>query len=49
MAGHLVRFIRLPEVTGYLLAGVAFGPSVLGWVSHENLTTLEIFSEVALG
>ena len=49
MAGHLVKFIRVPEVTGYLLAGVALGPSVLGWVSHENLTALEIFSEVALG
>ena len=49
MAGHLVKFIRVPEVTGYLLAGVALGPSVLGWVSHDNLTALEIFSEVALG
>ena len=49
MAGHLVKYIRVPEVTGYLLAGVALGPSVLGWVSHENLTALEIFSEVALG
>lgn len=49
MAGHLVKYIRVPEVTGYLLAGVALGPSVLGWVSHDNLTALEIFSEVALG
>ena len=49
MAGHLVKVIRVPEVTGYLLAGVALGPSALGWVSHENLTALEIFSEVALG
>lgn len=49
MAGHLVKFIKVPEVTGYLLAGVALGPSVLGWVSHENLDALEIFSEVALG
>lgn len=49
LAGHLVRFIRIPEVTGYLLAGVALGPSVLGWVSHENLQALEVFSEVALG
>lgn len=49
LAGHLVRFIRIPEVTGYLLAGVALGPSVLGWVSHENLQALEVLSEVALG
>jgi Kef-type K+ transport system membrane component KefB len=49
LAGHLVKFLRIPEVSGYILAGVALGPSVLGWVSHENLSTLSIFSEVALG
>ncbi len=49
LAGHLVKFARIPEVTGYILAGVAVGPSVLGWVSHENLAALNIFSEVALG
>jgi Kef-type K+ transport system membrane component KefB len=49
LAGHLVRFARVPEVTGYILAGVALGPSVLGWVSQENLRALEILSEVALG
>ncbi|MBK5255505.1 MAG: cation:proton antiporter [Vicinamibacteria bacterium] len=49
LAGHLVKFVRVPEVTGYILAGVVLGPSVLGWVSRENLTALEILSEVALG
>jgi len=49
LAGHLVQALRVPEVTGYLLAGIALGPSVLGWVSHENLQALNILSEVALG
>ncbi len=49
LAGHLVKFIKFPEVVGYILAGVAVGPSVLGWVSYENLATLDVFSEVALG
>ena len=49
LAGHLVKFLRVPEVTGYILAGVALGPSVLGWVSSENLAALEVLSEVALG
>jgi Kef-type K+ transport system membrane component KefB len=49
LAGHLVQILRLPEVTGYILAGVALGPSVLGWVSVENLQALGVFSEVALG
>lgn len=48
-AGHLVKFLRIPEVTGYILAGVLLGPSVLGWVTQQNLSALEILSEVALG
>ncbi|MEP7364504.1 MAG: cation:proton antiporter [Acidobacteriota bacterium] len=49
LAGHVVKFLRIPEVTGYILAGIALGPSFLGWLSHENLSTLSIFSEVTLG
>jgi Kef-type K+ transport system membrane component KefB len=49
LAGHLVKYLRVPEVTGYILAGVALGPSALGWITPENLSTLEVFSEVALG
>ncbi len=49
LAGNLVKVIRVPEVTGYILAGVVLGPSVLGWVSHDNLQALEVLSEVALG
>jgi Kef-type K+ transport system membrane component KefB len=48
-AGHLVKYVRIPEVTGYILAGVVLGPSMLGWVSSRNLAALEILSEVALG
>lgn len=48
-AGHLVKFARVPEVTGYILAGIVLGPSALGWVSSQNLAALEILSEVALG
>jgi Kef-type K+ transport system membrane component KefB len=49
LVGHLVKFIRVPEVTGYLVAGMLVGPSVLGIVSHETLQSLHIFSEVGLG
>jgi Kef-type K+ transport system membrane component KefB len=49
LAGHLVKVLRVPEVTGYILAGVALGPSVLGWLSQENLVALGVLSEVALG
>jgi Kef-type K+ transport system membrane component KefB len=49
LAGHLVKIIRIPEVTGYILAGVAVGPSGFQWITHENLAVLDVFSEVALG
>ena len=48
-AGHIVKLLRVPEVTGYIAAGIAAGPHVFGWITHENLQTLQVFSEVALG
>jgi Kef-type K+ transport system membrane component KefB len=48
-AGHVGKLLKLPEVTGYIGAGVVVGPYVFGWVSHDNLETLAVFSEVALG
>jgi Kef-type K+ transport system membrane component KefB len=48
LAGHLVKFLHIPEVTGYIIAGIVVGPSVLGWINDQNLASLSIFSEVAL-
>lgn len=49
LAGHLAQLARVPEVTGYLLVGIAIGPSALDLISHDNLRTLGFLSEVALG
>ncbi len=49
LAGHIVKYLRVPEVTGYLLTGVALGPAALGWISDSNLAALGILSDVALG
>lgn len=49
LAGHLAQLVRVPEVTGYLLVGVAIGPSSLDLISHDNLVTLGFLSEIALG
>lgn len=49
MAGHLVKVFRIPEVTGYIFVGVALGPSMLGWLTQDNLLALGVLSEVALG
>jgi Kef-type K+ transport system membrane component KefB len=39
----------VPEVTAYILVGVALGPSALGWISAANVASLHILSQVALG
>lgn len=49
LTGHLAKALRIPEVTGYILAGVMVGPSVLSWISSRNLETLHVMSQVALG
>lgn len=48
-AGHVVKLFHVPEVTGYIGVGILVGPYVFGWVSQDNLKTLAVFSEVALG
>ena len=35
--GRIVKLIKLPNVTGYLLAGLLIGPHVLG-IIPENIT-----------
>lgn len=49
IAGHLAQLVRVPEVTGYLVVGVAIGPSSLDLIGHETLKGLGFLSEVALG
>jgi Kef-type K+ transport system membrane component KefB len=47
--GRLVKLIKLPNVTGYLLAGLLLGPSVLGLISEDFLSSSSIISDAALG
>lgn len=47
--GRLAKLIKLPNVTGYLVAGLILGPSVLNWITAENIENLQIISQVALG
>lgn len=46
---RLVRFLKLPSVTGYLIGGLLIGPSVLNVISMETIATMKVFSEIALG
>ena len=45
----LGQLVRLPSVTGYILAGVILGPSALNLVSEETITEkLGHFTQIAL-
>lgn len=46
---RLVKLIKLPNVTGYLVAGLLIGPSVFGLVSHEGVESFNIIVTLALG
>ncbi|MBU5439926.1 cation:proton antiporter [Tissierella sp. MSJ-40] len=43
----LAKF-KLPNVTGYLIAGLIIGPSILGLIPKDSTEQLSIISEVAL-
>lgn len=47
--GRLVKKIKLPNVTGYLLAGLILGPAVLGVFSEDFISSTAIISDAALG
>ncbi len=47
--GRLAKLIGLPNVTGYLVAGLIIGPYMLGIVSADTVEGISIASEMALG
>lgn len=47
--GRLVKQIKLPNVTGYLIGGLLIGPSVFNIIPHESIENFTVISEVALG
>ncbi|MBP7175447.1 MAG: cation:proton antiporter [Thermoclostridium sp.] len=46
--GRMVKFIKLPNVTGYLIAGLLIGPSCLKLLSVDLVSQMELISEIAL-
>ena len=57
LMSRVVKAVKLPAVTGYLVAGILIGPYCLGqlgveglgFISTENVKSFEILSDVALG
>lgn len=47
--GELAAAVRLPKIIGYLVAGVVFGPYVLGAVTYEASVRLDAVSQLAIG
>jgi Kef-type K+ transport system membrane component KefB len=46
---RIVKLLGLPNVTGYLVAGVIIGPSVLQIIPHGLISNLNLLVNVALG
>ena len=47
--GKLVTKVKLPEITGYIFAGLIMGDAVTGLVHHEMGESLKFVTDVALG
>ena len=48
LASSLLEVLRLPHLTGFLLAGIVAGPYVLHAVDHETVADLAIVNSLAL-
>jgi Kef-type K+ transport system membrane component KefB len=47
--GKLAALVRLPEITGFIIAGILMGESVTGIVPRHMGEDLQLITEVALG
>ncbi len=47
IAAVLAR-VGLPKITGYIVAGMLFGPSILGFMSNDVLSDLKLVDDLAL-
>lgn len=48
-AGRVANFLHLPRISGYIVSGLVFSPSISGIISHQQIDNLFSFtSEIAL-
>ncbi len=47
--GKIAKYVKFPNVTGYLVGGLLIGPSILGIITKEAIESMTIVSNVALG
>ncbi len=48
LAGHLARMVRLPRITGYILAGILCGPYLGGFLTQPVVKGLQLIDDLAL-
>jgi Kef-type K+ transport system membrane component KefB len=48
LASSLLEIVRLPHLTGFLLAGIVAGPQVLHAVDHQTVADLSVVNSLAL-
>jgi len=49
LAGEAAARVRVPRVTGYLLAGLLLGPSGLRMIGELELRNFDLIAQLALG
>lgn len=47
--GRLVKHLKMPNVTGYLIAGLLLGPCVLNLIPADMVNNFSVASDMALG
>lgn len=48
-AGHIVAWMKMPQLTGYIIAGLIAGPELLGFISARSLESLALVKGVSVG
>lgn len=48
LGGKVARFFKLPNVSGYLVAGLFLGPSFFQYISAGDIDSFSVISELAL-
>lgn len=49
IGGRLANYFKLPNVSGYIVAGLFIGPSFINLVTAQDITSFNIINEMALG
>ncbi len=48
LLGKLLLKIKFPKITGYILAGIVFGPYLLGFLTNQSVEKLRLIDDLAL-